>query len=1673
MIKKILSLMLVGSMLLQAIVPVQAHDDVIHYDDVITNQVEATVDAPEVIVEESCQETGEHTHDCGHLTETLNTTGGDGVISTTIRFDYSDKITNILERTLYVTLIKNGEQLDKVELSNLNEVIAGYDLTITPKTALGEVVVGQEEVGQLFIEIKGLELGTYVLEFSGDYHVAYRTDEIELVDFAKHVHLGTANATFTYGDVGSDGKIDRNDLDIIKTSIINGEDIYDLNGDGVVNVTDLSIVSLAMSATGDAIMYDTFMIGLTNKIDTEHLHLSMSDLSIDGNIEQILTSGNDDLITITQQYGSEISESNPIVIPLVFSEEVEMSQIEIKTTDGEGAVQSGFVDVVYDEQGEEVTQRVYFGKDELIARVMSFDESVNPVTTEVSDNVVVINLGTRVVVKSITVTVEKVEGSDNSYVAIQEVTFVKDIVPEYPDASNALIHNINVVSGNKSLTLTWDKALNVGGYRVKYGTESNNLKYTKDTSVNSITLSGLENLTEYFITIEATSGTWTGTTSDQVVGIPQPSSKPGVPTSIEVEAMDSMLKIKWEAPLNADTYNVYIKETTQLDSEYVLVASNFTSTSYTIKELTNDTSYTFKLSASNIMGEGSKTAGIEATPKKPVIEDPILPVTDRIDNSNITKAWLSDSSNVNTSEMPNGFSTTHLYDEDYSTYWMAQNYSSNSGLNFTFKQGHDMSYMIYVPRLDGSSKTSYLNVNSFTVKVWAEGEDLSSGGTTVVSSQKSTYHLDVNGTPFYVIQFNQVFEDVVQLVVHANETTGAGRVNLSEAVFYDHSSLGQDVSDLFANDSFTEIKSTVTQAQITALETRIAATESYIINHAVLGEELKLAKALLNNEEDALGYVRTDIVSINNSNDDRALSNISPLGVVGLARVDLSIYADIPVGEKVYVYPSQYFANPGEFKGSAIELVQGRNIVTVEDLTNITGATEGGSFYYTYTGSKASEITLHILNYCGVYSGINTPKENIQIPTLELYDLGDLATANQTELRNRITEYMNYFETYTGKSVTNPTLNPSNATEISTSAVLLSVPANGVWNALGGTSTTIEQKVDTMINTLLAWDELIYVTHTVYGDEPGERQGRQNIRYMRMSATAFMYAAGDHIGIQYGSTSSVIGGKPTSLTGEGNANSLYGWGIAHEIGHNLDRQGVIEVTNNIYSMIAANWDGQDGSGLTTSRVPYQDVFDKVSVGAPGIPNNVFLQLGMYWQLHLAYSDENILEYFTAFNKAYKNGEFSNFSGYERTAIIASKISGKNLTEYFTAWGVTLSDEVKVEMAKYPTETRKIQYLTDSERVYRLEGNTGLQSVEDYTVNAEFDSENARSLNITINHSMDTAHLQGFEIYRDNECVGFTQTNTFVDSIGSYNNAAFTYSVQAIDKLGNVVGKQTFAKEVRIELDDIVSTSAYTVEEITDGFRYTFKEATNVSGLIIDNPSLSGKFTVSIISEVDGELGESIIAKNGDFTNNETLTGDKFKNYFKRPDANDDDTRIGIYEAKVIEVTGITSQQTVSFIASVEDNVSFYQPMMGILGHDFDTGDGILNKGDIIIIGEYIGDPYFNEIVLQGMFASSLTDEVGVEFIERPMAGTTYMFATVPEGGAVSVISDGLFIFKPDVQNESDLQGVDGTTCGGASILPAQIKAIMNRTSDTGTRQTSDTTWQHTPTYETLPTIVLQ
>ncbi|MCH5186525.1 MAG: hypothetical protein J1F64_10465, partial [Oscillospiraceae bacterium] len=220
-----------------------------------------------------------------------------------------------------------------------------------------------------------------------------------------------------------------------------------------------------------------------------------------------------------------------------------------------------------------------------------------------------------------------------------------------------------------------------------------------------------------------------------------------------------------------------------------------------------------------------------------------------------------------------------------------------------------------------------------------------------------------------------------------------------------------------------------------------------------------------------------------------------------------------------------------------------------------------------------------------------------------------------------------------------------------------------------------------------------------------------------------------------------------------------------------------------------------------------------------------------------------------------------------------------------------------------------------------------------------------------------------------------------------------------------------------------------------------------------------------------------VAKKGDFSKNEATDSGYYAAYFNKPKT--DDTRIWTYDAKEMLLRGLGEDAIIEFISYAGDNIEFNDAAAGFLSENYVYGDGeddIIKAGTLIVTGGYRGDPLYNIIQIKGRFMSVDSETAEQTVTEREIDGYTLMFAEIPEDGEVSDISDGIFIFVPNVQREADLQG-DISDCSAQSLLPAQIKAEIYRSDSIERadekRLTSDTVWIDSPSYESLPEIILK
>ncbi len=1637
------------------------------------------------------QETGEPEQKNGETEEDddepQETAVGEGVavpdlnqdrrIEMTLRLDFQQ--TNEALRARKVTAELTGE--DKTVTVDLSKNASGNDYTLSRR---------EDEKGVTYIDVTfdGLDKTKYTLKLTGTGYTTYET-ELDLTDASQYIAIGTGDASFTLGDVNGDGEVATDDRDLIDKAIRSGSKdtaTYDLDGDGQIDVTDFAYVDHGITAIADFVESQetepAFRLSIEQpKVTTEPGTIAVSP---EGGFTKFSNTKGDPKFTAAPDNNKA----------------VQAEYIEIVTSSADGKILDGTAEVVYvDEAGKDQTETIPFTNG-IPEGIMLLDASGDD-----SHATIRIDLGKRVAVKKVTITVTRTENGE--YASVAAIEFLKDIIPENPAPKYVKVQNLAAEPGHESVVLKWGSLPNITGYEVKYymtekGEDESKTQIEDDSS---LALSGLTNNKEYTFIVTPVSTTaadvitWRGQSSE-IRATPKANQIPAMINMVTVTARDAQLDVAWKAGKNASTYSVYYSTDEKKDlKSWTCAASGLTNTNTSITGLTNNTTYYIYVTGTNDIGEGPASNIVSGMPKAVDYEKPEGIPNDEalLDRSKIASIRLLDPSNVDPS-ISATFNANQLIDNDYRTSWTTKNWWGNEHVECTFTEPVSLSAAIWVPRLDGDYSKW---LRAYSVRVWTDAAHGGLDGALIVpdpigggrddgatgdSSAMQTWP-SVRGNPstshFAVLPFGPL-EGITKIQV-AVEQAGYNRVSLSELMFLEYdpeTDVPTLIDGLFTDETFTALKADVQESDIAAIEALLDEHSDYYLYPDAHKDELALARRLLNGQETD-GVVLAGLHTTSGTqNFGQGGSLLQPLGVSANAGQTISIYAEIPAGETVNVYASQVNAEANAWQASLGTLTSGRNVLTIPKIGS-QASNSGGSLYYTCSTPNAADIKLHV-------------RRATDIPVLDVVNWYTMAEADRNEAIDKyVAELSSYItaQTLSGAAATNP----KNVTEISTPSVLLSIPATSVNGKTAGQ----------LRNTILAWEDILYICKTTQGitavrEDSLKMAYRQNIRCMQMFEGAFMYAAGNHVGIGAGSCPGMVSGTPVpdgGLEASATYNGLFGWGIAHEIGHNMDKIGRAEISNNIYSLMVQTYDGKKNtlqSRLEASG-KYPAIFTKVSRGYPGASNDVFVQLGMYWQLHLAY-DNGKMDFFNQFFTKWKSGnDFGPATTTdEKIAVIASKTAGKNLTDFFEHWGMTLSEAVKTELKTLETENRAIWYLSDQSRRDRLTG-TGTTASGNMIVSAVVDEKTGKDVILTIRPTI-TGDVQGYEIRRNDAGLDFAvQANmkdgvlTYTDHIGSANHTTYEYEVVAYDMQGNkICSAKSQPEQIRIAYDMTVGTDQYTITRDENGtVTVEFKAETTVSGLKLASGTgaipTTGAYTVTATVK-DNETGteREVVARKADFSANLAAGTSNFLTYFNKPSVDNTDTRIWTYDALKLKIEGIPNDvtndqiQIVSY-AGDEVELGINDAVAGILKNDYDE----IKAGSIVVVGTYRGDPVYNYPTIQGEFVRTYNNEAGevqTETTRRDLDGKMYLFAEIPEDGEVSDISDGIFIFVLNVEKEQDLQTPIGdekaSHCDGVNLLPSRVRAIMVRTDmpDTtdSSRETATTLWIDTPGGDELPYIEL-
>ena len=1607
---------------------------------------------------------------------------GKGSISTKVVFPVGQSLETLESSDISVALINEK-----------NEVVETIDIDgswtqdgVTLYNEQGVAIASESELAySAEIQFTRQPLGKYFVRYSGNGYRTHQSNEVVLESANQMVVTNAFGQGFSRSDLNADGKIDQADLSSMLTALTETNLSYDMNQDGILDIYDLAYVQRSVDLESLDEILNTSLI-TDDTIDLDNMTVKNGngdDLVISGDLDSMLTGDAGD-ITITSN--GEITETNPVVITIPMKKEdgVEMSQIQLDIPSGTSMSGTAMVEVV-DEAGNVSTMIIPFNQEPLAVADGSMD--VLAIADANERETVVINLGKKVVVKKVTIKVSQVTNKDGGkdYVAVQKVEFIQDIVPDNINLEQGKVRSIDVKAGSEEVTLSWERVPNVTGYKVYYSDkpQATLSGYTLGATVTGYeaTIGNLENLKTYYFVVVSTQDGWTSVMSDVHSAMPMPDQVPGKMDGVRFApgSENLTLVLAYQPSENAVGYNIYWREKGVGNFEKVTTSS----TSHTFSRLKDGVTYEAKVAAYNGLGEGPISSVVTA--KAEIIEIiPELPEHNKIDlEGKVSNIRLLDPNRVaDTSTFSEGgkFDPKVLIDGEYNTQWTAKGYNGNTdGAEVTFKDAIEMNYFIWVPRLDGNySGTMGWHpwawgdphyAGQYTLKVTND-----KGEETVYRNYQGRILEPVSNTYYYVYAFPVT--NVTKISVTNTIYNGAPHmVSLSELIFYEYDSIYEDVANLFANESYTALKPEVNQAKIDELMARTTALKEdnkHFPEIQLLVDELELAGQLVSGE--SKHHVMNGIPNT---------KGLIPTGYVAKSGDMVYVYADIPEGEQVTLTSARHFGEVSSWKGGSTTLHNGLNkIKTPVYQSGVSN--QGGIYYLNYSGNKGNEVVLHFVNHAE-----STNQRSYPILELENWD-----EITENQRKDVIRTYIQDVQKYDGYN-TMAGNNFLNTTEISTPDVLLTMPIRESWAGISsGLNGDENAMVDRVYENILTWEEFIYLMNTTYGIPEAEMGNltRQNIRQMQMFAGAFMYAAGSHVGIGTGSCAPLMQGVRVSQGGD----DYYGWGISHEIGHNYDRMGYAEITNNIYSQFAMTWDNDKQTGAT--RVPYQDVFTKVALGYEGKSNSVFVELGKYWQLHLAFDDVMTKQednFYFNFNKKWAEGAYGNYGKDDRIALISAEIAGVDLSEYYQAWGTILSDEVITKLQTYPQDERALYYLNDESRALRLtEGYEDLTAVSGLTSNLSVDE----NYNMTISWSglseEEIGKLQGFEILRNGKSIGFAMAadGNYVDLASTANNLAYEYALVPVTKLGMRLETHNVGEE-KVAYDVVINEELWDGVVQEDGsILINFTETVSTAGVRLsgdqDWQALFGNEVEVLYNASETETPDYQRIEAVDFSSNDATTADKFIAYFNKPGAEASDKRIWTYDVNSILIRGVTAGQETAFVETLDfiqypgDDISLYAPSMGILKHDYIYGEGeenMIKAGSIVMVGNYRGDPVYNTIQMEGRFVERNAESVdSSKIVERAINGVALLFAEIPEDGQVSETSDGFFIFVPDVQAEADLhhgEEHDHESCTVDSLLPTDIRGVLMRSdvpSEPATRTVSTTAWTPTASYDSLPYIEL-
>ena len=1648
----------------------------------------------------------------------------------------------------------------KVNLLKQGQNVATKTVTLVPGQDASELNFENLAEDTYTIELSASGYQTYTQTFNvannGQKIIVY-TGFLNGYDYentTNHPGVLQLDTTTAYqkADLNGDQKVDTTDQNALIDALQAQSSAlqYDLNDDQKVDLADLYdfLKKEALYQQDQATPAKTYPSAIEDElvIQANQIQASEQTQVASGNLADLIKEDNQTPVSLKPASEQAISTENPVDVSFDLKGQTLDSLVVQTSTTGNG-IETGTV-VVELENGE--------------TREFALDATLNTKARSTQTSVgrdengnFVINLGGQIAVKKVTIKVTKTSDSTN-LAEISKVEFVNDTQNKIPEPEMSIPSGLKVTNGSNEFALSWNKEVNVSGYEVVVTANGQSQTYeAKENNLLITTFNGkkLVNNQEYQVKVRSVNGKWSSPYSEVVTAKPVPDKKPPKPDNVEASGTFKAINVSWKKMDDTDSYTVYYKEADATD--YQVYVAKTTATSVKIDNLKDETAYQVYVVGHNQLGDSEPSLVAQAKTKS--VKAILLPKYKQINTSNgegklsnhIESITRGRGYMVDSPLDTQGNSANGLADNDFSSYLRVDDWDeggaypgSGKGITVKFDAKYKMNRFTFAEPFDAGSY-AYI-----TVKYLDDNGKEQTVNNVSISKKK-----DAQGGSYYDVKFaNPITTN--QLKIGIGRYGYPNYVTVAEMNFYHYDSLEDDINALFKDNLHLELQSSVTEKTLTDLQTRLDTKDEvsgeYIMDKANLQAELDMAKAILADKQ--TGDVLAIDPTITAKKDGHlgfasGLNAWQPLGVSANAGDTVTIYVGAPnakVGDStpLTLVPTQYYAESKSLTGQTYALKIGKNEITIPELTSLL-TQQGGPLYIAYSGNNAND------KYSVRISG------GTKTATLNLHNVTDkqerLAKV-QTYL-NDLQQQVNALNTnqigYATTGVFSLKENIANNSDIQLQNMMLSLPATQIVAGLNSSSDKAQKlldsldEMDQMMNLFYQHKGLSNATGA--GDKNRLPSQHLNIRYMRMFAGAFMYAGGNHIGIEWDQTPGLVQGQPlqTNANGKYQAGNLFGWGIAHEIGHNINQASyaIAEITNNYFAQLSQARDTNE-----SVRWSYADVFKKTTSNTKGQSSDVFTQLAMYWQLRLAYDHNYVYQTFNDYQSQFDNLFYARVDSYSRNPAsapqpgnialqlnggveqnfmrLASAAAQKDLSEFFTRWGLIPDQTTLAYMGQFEKESRAIYYGDDDAHTYSLEhqdnasltqtaGNIDAQAS---SITVDKLHPNHVKISLKTNLSQDQlAKVQGYEISRtiiengqpQTQVVGFSTTPEYTDVVASINNRVVSYSVRLVDKnlnylpavdLGsvkissdgshdkstwkvstNMTSKQdqqpdnndddpdsTVVKSAITNVIDNNEQTTYT-GQVTKGDAYIdfdMGQSLDVCGLKFTGTADASDYNYYIQISQDGKTWKKV--QQGSFKG-QTTTPQTV--YFANASS---DKLIGTYDARYVRLTftnvpnkDITLNE-IDILGPSGDNVEFglssEQPAIFELKEDYvyDEKQDLKIPKGSLIFTGKYKGNPAYNVVLLYDQAGKI---VGGTDEEGALVANQIILADVPENGNLGETSDGTFIYWLDPGKWSKEQ------------LPTQVRAELYRVDDAltneGQRLVADTNWLKVPS--TIEQVTIQ